>query len=75
MLESRNMTSSTGTCLIFATSSATRDANQGPLSMPSNSRPYRHGPSLSTSSEPSGSRSTISRSRSWYTRSGVTETK
>src|SRR2546430_7416567 len=50
LVESWNITSSTGRCLSFATSSATRAASQGPESTPSNSPPYSHGPSLSTSS-------------------------
>ena len=58
------ITSSTGICLSFATSSATRLANHGPESSPSNSPRYFHGPSLSTSSESSGTRVTSSRSRS-----------
>jgi len=56
-------------------SSATREASQGPEAMVSNSPPYGQGPSLSTSSESSGTHSTSSRSRWRYTTSGVTETR
>src|SRR5207244_3478157 len=68
-------TSSTGSCLIFATSSATRLTNHGPDFMPSNSPRYAHGPSLSTSSDSIPTLDTSSRSRSRYTTSGPTDTR
>src|SRR5258706_555981 len=55
--------SSTGSCLIFATSSATRATSHGPEVTFSNSPWYCQGASLSTSSDSIGTRSTISRSR------------
>src|SRR2546426_8641347 len=69
------ITSSAGICLSLAISSATRLANHGPEGSPSNSPPYFHRPSLSTSSESSRTRATISRSRSREATSGVTETQ
>src|SRR5215475_12739064 len=74
-VESWNIASSTGSSVSFATSSATRLASQGPESVPSNSPPYFHGPSLSTSSASSGTPMTISRSPSRETATAVTETK
>src|SRR5262249_34439857 len=74
-VESWNIASSTGSPFSLATSSATRLASQGPESVPSNSPPYFHGPSLSTSSASIGTSMTISRSRSRETTSAVTETK
>src|SRR4029450_441926 len=70
-----NIAPSTASPFSFATSSATRLASQGPESVPSNSPPYFHGPSLSTSSASIGTPMTISRSRSRETTSAVTETK
>src|SRR5438552_1910035 len=63
-VERRNITSSTGRCFSFATSSAARLASHGPEPIPANSPPYFHGPSLSTSKASSGTAATISRSRS-----------
>src|SRR5437762_14213719 len=53
LVESWCITSSTGICLSFAISSATRLANQGPDGSPSNSPRYVHEPSLSTRSDSS----------------------
>src|SRR5262249_19941669 len=60
LVESWYITSSTGRRLSFATSSATRLASQGPESTPSNSPPYSHGPSPSTSSASRGTPRTSS---------------